>query len=47
MRLIPIVSALALCVVAQAAPDKMLAVEVGPDGTLTVQTRPVPQPKAG
>jgi NADPH:quinone reductase-like Zn-dependent oxidoreductase len=47
MRLIPIVSALALCVVAQAAPDKMRAVEVGPDGTLTVQTRPVPQPKAG
>lgn len=30
-----------------AAPDKMQAVEVGPDGSLSVQTRPVPQPGAG
>ena len=32
---------------ATAAPDKMQAVEVGPDGKLSVQTRPVPQPGAG
>jgi NADPH:quinone reductase-like Zn-dependent oxidoreductase len=32
---------------ALAAPDKMQAVEVAPDGTLSVQTRPVPQPGAG
>ena len=32
---------------AMAAPDKMQAVEVAPDGTLSVQTRPVPQPGAG
>ncbi|HEX6636723.1 MAG TPA: NADP-dependent oxidoreductase [Steroidobacteraceae bacterium] len=30
-----------------AAPDKMQAVEVAPDGTLSVQTRPVPKPAAG
>jgi NADPH:quinone reductase-like Zn-dependent oxidoreductase len=30
-----------------AAPDKMQAVEVAPDGSLSVQTRPVPQPGAG
>ena len=30
-----------------AAPDKMQAVEVAPDGTLSVQTRPVPKPGAG
>jgi NADPH:quinone reductase-like Zn-dependent oxidoreductase len=40
-------TALAFCVGAHAAPDKMRAVEVGPDGSLTVQTRPVPRPKAG
>jgi NADPH:quinone reductase-like Zn-dependent oxidoreductase len=32
---------------AAAAPDKMQAVEVAPDGTLSVQTRPVPRPAAG
>lgn len=32
---------------AQAAPDKMQAVEIGDGGRLSVQTRPVPQPKAG
>jgi NADPH:quinone reductase-like Zn-dependent oxidoreductase len=32
---------------AGAAPDKMQAVEVGPDGGLSIQTRPVPWPKAG
>ncbi len=30
-----------------AAPEKMQAVEVAPDGTLSVQTRPVPVPGAG
>jgi len=29
-----------------AAPDRMQAAEVGPDGALSVQTRPVPQPGA-
>lgn len=32
---------------ANAAPEKMQAVEVAPDGTLSVQTRPVPQPGVG
>jgi NADPH:quinone reductase-like Zn-dependent oxidoreductase len=32
---------------ANAAPEKMRAVEVAPDGTLSVQTRPVPKPAAG
>jgi NADPH:quinone reductase-like Zn-dependent oxidoreductase len=32
---------------AHAAPDKMQAVEVGPGGALSVQTRPVPQPGVG
>jgi NADPH:quinone reductase-like Zn-dependent oxidoreductase len=32
---------------AAAAPDKMQAVEVAPNGSLSVQTRPVPQPGAG
>jgi NADPH:quinone reductase-like Zn-dependent oxidoreductase len=30
-----------------AAPEKMRAVEVAPDGSLSVQTRPVPKPGAG
>jgi NADPH:quinone reductase-like Zn-dependent oxidoreductase len=33
--------------VALAAPDKMQAVEVAPNGSLSVQTRPVPRPGAG
>jgi NADPH:quinone reductase-like Zn-dependent oxidoreductase len=33
--------------VANAAPEKMQAVEVAPDGSLSVQTRPVPKPGAG
>lgn len=37
----------ALATLAQGAPDKMRAVEVGPGGILSVQTRPVPQPGAG
>jgi NADPH:quinone reductase-like Zn-dependent oxidoreductase len=37
----------ALATLAHAAPDKMQAVEVGPGGILSVQTRPVPQPGAG
>lgn len=36
-----------LATLANAAPDKMQAVEVGPGGVLSVQTRPVPQPGAG
>ena len=32
---------------ATAAPDKMQAVEIAPDGTLSVQWRPVPRPAAG
>lgn len=39
--------ALVLVPGAQAAPDKMQAVEVSPSGTLSIQTRPVPQPLAG
>jgi NADPH:quinone reductase-like Zn-dependent oxidoreductase len=38
---------LALSADASAAPDKMQAVEVGPEGGLSVQTRPVPRPGAG
>jgi NADPH:quinone reductase-like Zn-dependent oxidoreductase len=33
--------------VAMAAPEKMQAVEIAPDGSLSVQTRPVPRPRAG
>ncbi len=50
MRSIPrftLALALALSPGAQAAPDKMQAVEVGEGGTLSVQTRPVPRPLAG
>jgi NADPH:quinone reductase-like Zn-dependent oxidoreductase len=47
MRFLPILSALAICAAAQAAPDKMQAVEIGPDGSLTVQWRSVPRPNAG
>jgi NADPH:quinone reductase-like Zn-dependent oxidoreductase len=39
--------ALVLNVAVQAAPEKMQAAEVGEGGTLSVQTRPVPQPGAG
>lgn len=46
--LIPLASlGLMLGNAATAAPDKMQAVEVAPDGNLSVQTRPVPQPGAG
>ncbi len=47
MRFLPILFALALCTAAQAAPDKMRAVEIGPGGTLSVQSRSVPRPNAG
>jgi NADPH:quinone reductase-like Zn-dependent oxidoreductase len=46
-RLVSGLATIALSVVAQAAPDKMQAVEVGEGGKLSVQTRPVPQPGAG
>lgn len=46
-RLVSGLAALALSLVAQAAPDKMQAVEVGEGGRLSVQTRPVPRPGAG
>jgi NADPH:quinone reductase-like Zn-dependent oxidoreductase len=39
--------ALSMNLAAQAAPDKMQAVEVGEGGRLSVQVRPVPQPGAG
>jgi len=39
--------ALVLNLAAQAAPEKMQAAEVGADGTLSVQWRPVPRPGAG
>ena len=39
--------ALLLSLGAQAAPDKMQAVEVGEGGRLSVQTRPVPRPGRG
>jgi NADPH:quinone reductase-like Zn-dependent oxidoreductase len=42
-----VLATMALATLAQAAPDKMRAVEVGPGGILSVQTRPVPQPGAG
>ena len=41
------VSHWSLSLAAQAAPEKMQAAEVGEGGTLSVQTRPVPQPGAG
>jgi NADPH:quinone reductase-like Zn-dependent oxidoreductase len=47
MRLFPILSALALCAAAHAAPDKMQAIEIGMDGSLSVQSRSVPRPNAG
>jgi NADPH:quinone reductase-like Zn-dependent oxidoreductase len=47
MRFLPILAALTLCAAVQAAPDKMQAVEVGSDGTLSVQWRSVPRPNAG
>ncbi|HTU64831.1 MAG TPA: NADP-dependent oxidoreductase [Steroidobacteraceae bacterium] len=46
-KFLPLLLAFALVPLAQAAPDKMQAVEVGPGGNLSVQTRPVPQPGAG
>jgi NADPH:quinone reductase-like Zn-dependent oxidoreductase len=46
-RLVSGLATIALSVVAQAAPDKMQAVEVGEGGKLSVQTRPVPRPGAG
>jgi NADPH:quinone reductase-like Zn-dependent oxidoreductase len=45
--ILPAAVAFALSTFAQGAPDKMQAVEVGPGGILSVQTRPVPQPGAG
>jgi len=39
--------ALVLNLVAEAAPEKMQAAEVGEGGTLSVQTRPVPRPGPG
>jgi NADPH:quinone reductase-like Zn-dependent oxidoreductase len=48
MRSRMVFAALLACAAhAVAAPDKMRAVEVGPEGGLTVQMRPVPQPKEG
>ncbi|MBC8025022.1 MAG: NADP-dependent oxidoreductase [Steroidobacteraceae bacterium] len=47
MRFLPILFAFALCAAVQAAPDKMQAVEIGSDGTLSVQSRSVPRPNAG
>jgi NADPH:quinone reductase-like Zn-dependent oxidoreductase len=49
MRSIPLLAGLisVLSLGAQAAPDKMQAVEVGMNGRLSVQTRPVPRPGAG
>src|SRR5918993_6087525 len=49
MRFLPPLIGLGLILAtpALAAPDKMQAVEVAPDGSLSVQTRPVPQPGAG
>jgi len=41
------VLALALSGVSTAAPEKMQAAEIGMDGTLSVQTRPVPRPGVG
>jgi NADPH:quinone reductase-like Zn-dependent oxidoreductase len=49
MRLVLPLASLGLILgnAAAAAPDKMQAVEVAPDGNLSVQTRPVPRPGAG
>ena len=47
MGLALLLSPLLLSQRADAAPDKMLAAEVGEGGRLSVQTRPVPQPQAG
>jgi NADPH:quinone reductase-like Zn-dependent oxidoreductase len=47
MRFVPMFTAFAICAVAQAAPDKMQAVEIGPRGSLSVQSRSVPRPNAG
>src|SRR3982751_5965827 len=47
MRWMPAVWMCAMGVVAQAAPEKMQAVEVRTSGALTVETRPVPRPGAG
>ncbi len=47
MRFIEASLLLLLTGAAVAAPDKMQAVEVGMDGRLSVQTRPVPRPGAG
>jgi NADPH:quinone reductase-like Zn-dependent oxidoreductase len=46
-RLVSGLATIALGLVAQAAPDKMQAVEVGEGGRLSVQTRPVPRPGVG
>jgi NADPH:quinone reductase-like Zn-dependent oxidoreductase len=47
-RFLPLASlGLILGGTAVAAPENMQAVEVAPDGTLSVQTRPVPKPGAG
>jgi NADPH:quinone reductase-like Zn-dependent oxidoreductase len=46
--LLPLVGlALLFTIPAQAAPDKMKAVEIGANGGLSVQTRPVPRPREG
>lgn len=49
MRSTPSFASLALVfsLAVQAAPEKMQAVEVGPGGALSVQTRPVPRPGEG
>ena len=47
MRFFPMLAVLSLCAAAEAAPDKMRAVEIGPDGSLSVQSRSVPRPNAG
>lgn len=49
MRFFPAAVSLVLFLAnaAMAAPEKMQAVEISPDGRLSVQTRPVPRPGAG
>lgn len=47
MRFLATLAALSLCATTLAAPDKMHAVEIGPDGSLSVQSRSVPRPNAG
>ena len=47
MRWMPLLSLTVLIGAAQAAPDKMQAVEIGLDARLSVQTRPVPRPGPG